>query len=253
MKNKKERIGNFTSSEIAKLMTNGKEKNSFGKPAYTYIAEKNMERKLGQTLNSSASARPLQWGTFLESRAFNLLGLEYQLVSQETIGHYALPFWFGSPDGTTSDSVIDIKCPYTLKSFCELVDCKTIDEVRKNCDMGEKYYWQLVSNAILTEKRFAELIIYCPYKSELEEIRESTQMVDGDQNKLAWINFAEDDDLPYLNDGGYYKNINIIRFEIPESDVKKLYERIVEASKLLIVVLTCPITGNSVEINKLNV
>lgn len=234
MKNKKERIGNFTSSEIYKLMTNGKAKDTLGKPALTYIAEKNMERKLGQTLNSSASAKPLQWGTLLEARAFNLLGLEYQLVSQETIGTEFSSCWYGSPDGTKEDAVIDIKCPYTLKSFCELVDCKTIDEVRANCEAGEKYYWQLVSNGFLTGKKFAELIIYVPYISELNEIRELTNQLDEDQNKYAWINFASDEDLPYLNDGGFYKNINIIRFEIPASDVEALKNRIVVASKLLL-------------------
>jgi hypothetical protein len=57
---------------------------------------------------------------------------------------------------------------------------------------------------------------------------------DGDQNKIAWINWSEDNDLPFLVEGGHYKNLNIIRFEVPEFDKKLLTERVKEAGKLLI-------------------
>lgn len=232
----KARIGNFTSSEIFALTTKGKIEGSFGKPALTYIDECNMERRLGRSLNDESNARPLIWGKFLESRAFELLGLEYILSSDETIVHPEISFWSGSKDGEKLDegkTVIDIKCPITLKSFCQIVDCKTIEEVRENHRDGEKYYWQLVSNAILTKSKYAELIVYLPYRSELNAIREMASNFDGDQNKIAWIGFAEDNELPYLIDGGHYKNLNIIRFEVPESDKKFLTERVIKAGDFL--------------------
>lgn len=228
------RIGNFTSSEIGALMTFGKDGKSFGKPALTYIEEKNMERKLGRSLNSEISARPTTWGSLVELQAFNNLGIEYKICSDQTIDHPTIAFWKGSPDCIKGDTVVDIKCPHSLKSFCQLAECKTIEEVMGNHKYGEDYYFQLISNAILTNSNFAELIVYCPYKHELEAIRELASNFDGNQNKIAWIGFAEDNDLPYLIEGGHYKNLNIIRFEVTESDKEALTERVLEAGKLLI-------------------
>jgi len=242
------RVGNFTSSEIVALTKNGKAKDTLGVPAYTYIEECNFERRLCRSLDTESNARPLSWGKLVESRVFNLLGIEYQLVSHETIQHPEIDYWSGSPDANKFDdgkTIVDIKCPITLKSFCQLVQCQhlygvdeglsKINHIRAEHKDGEKYYWQLVSNAILTNSKYAELIVYCPYKSELEEIREMVQLMDGEsQSKYGWINWANDDELPWLPDGGYYKNINVIRFEVPQVDKDFLKSRVLQCGALLI-------------------
>lgn len=233
------RVGRFTSSSIASLMTLAKDKVGFGKPALTYIAEKNMERRLGRSLTVESNAHALTWGKLVERRAFDLLGMEYKLCSADTITHEEFPeIWSGSPDLVKFDeggTVVDIKCPITLKSFCQFADCKTIDEVREEHPDGEDYYWQLISNSILTKSKYAELIVYCPYKSELQEIRDMASNYDGDnQEKIKWIFFAPDCDLPYLPDNGYYKNLNVIRFEVPEEDKALLTEKVIAAGKLLV-------------------
>lgn len=230
------RIGSFTSSEIHRLMSNGKAKGTFGKPYYTYIKEKNMERRLGRSINTEVSSRPTSWGNLVELQAFNLLGIDYKISSTETIRHKTIELWAGSPDCEKFDegkTVVDLKCPMTLKSFCELVDCKTTDELRKNHKDGEKFYWQLVSNAILTGAQFAELIVYVPYHGELEAIRELADNWEGNPNKIAWINWAEDSDLPYLIEGRHYKNLNILRFEINADDRMALTYRLIKAGKAL--------------------
>ena len=238
MTNNNLRHGNFTSSEIVALTKVAKDGKSFGAPAMTYIQETNMERRLGRSLTDEVNARPLTWGKTLEPRCFELLGLEYSLISQETIQHSNINFWAGSPDGIKEDTVIDIKCPITLKSFCNLVDplyngltgMDAMNAIRDAHKDGDKYYWQIVSNAILTGSKFGELIVYVPFLSELTEIRE---MAEG--NPAAyWIWSASDEELPYLVDGGYYKNLNIIRFEIPEEDKQLLSDRVLAAGKLLI-------------------
>lgn len=236
MINNKIRIGNFTSSEIVALTTSGKEKGSLGKPALTYIAECNMERRLMRSLTTESNARPLVWGKFMESRVFDLLGMEYTFTSKSTKYHPDFDCWGGSADGTTTDTVYDIKCPITLKSFCEFADCKTIGNVRDLHKDGEKYYWQLVSNSIIENKEFAELIFYVPYKSEIPEIKQEVNDYIGDLslNSLAWINFAEENELPYLPDNGYYKNITKMRFKVSESDKEFLTDRVKRASKLLV-------------------
>jgi hypothetical protein len=233
------RIGNLTSSEIYKVLTKAKDKVNFGAPALTYIDEKNMERKLGRSLSTDMESRPTSWGKTLEGRVFELLGAEYRLCSQETITHKDYEFWCGSPDAEKfnldgTKTVVDIKCPYTLKSFCELVEVSMF-AIKNNHKAGNAYYWQLVSNAILIGADSAELIVYCPYQSELEAIKDYvSNMHESVQNSVAWINWATDDTLPYLLDNGYYRNLNVCSFSIPEEDKEELKEAVLRASKLLI-------------------
>ena len=125
------RFGNYTSSSISALMTVSKDKKEFGKPAITYIKEKLMERKLKRVLNTEMSARPTLWGKVVEQRAFDVLGMEYKLTSKVSYVHPEFDFWVGTPDGLKENTVYDIKCPYTLKSFCEFAECKTIEDVRE--------------------------------------------------------------------------------------------------------------------------
>jgi len=238
------RIGNFTSSDIAALMKKDKV-GGLGAPAYTYIDEKKMERRLGRSLDSESRTKPLTWGKLMEQRIFDLLGTEYQLVSQETLTHSTIPFWAGSPDGSKFDegkTVVEFKCPMTMKSFCQLVDplydgltgMDAMNKIREKHAQGETYYWQIVSNSILDQTKFAELIVYCPYLSELQGIRDYACNIDSAaQFQFAWINNAQDDELPYLVDCGFYKNINIMRFEVPEEDKTALTERVLRCGELL--------------------
>lgn len=257
-----ERVGNFTSSNAVKLIGDGKRKMTedelakrpktgegskatliedaaiLSQPALTYIKKRNMERRLGRSLEIETNARGLIWGKFLESLVFNLLGTDYEQTSSETVVHKEIPYWVGSRDGIRHSKpkkrVYDIKCPITLESYCNFADnADSIQKIRGVHEDGEKYYWQLVSNACINETDEAELIIYCPYKSELDAIREAASNFDGDQNKLAWINWAKDEDLPYLIDGGYYKNLIIIPFEIPQADKDYLKMKILKAGELL--------------------
>ena len=235
------RIGNPTSSEIVALTSYDRSGKQPGKPFFTYVEEKNMERRLGRSLDSESTARPLVWGKLLEPRAFELLGLEYSLNSDETLIHPEIEYWAGSPDGFKYDkgkTVGDIKAPLTLKSFCQLVQplydgfngMEAMNKIRETHKDGEKYFRQLVSNACISGARFAELIVYVPYESELEEIKRSAEGVDG----CMWIQFATENELPFLKDGGYYKNLNIIRFEVPQEDKDFLTERVRLAGTMLI-------------------
>jgi hypothetical protein len=132
---------------------------------------------------------------------------------------------------------MDIKCPMTLKSFCQLVDplynglsgLQAMDEVRRTHKDGDKYYWQLVSNAILTGSSHAELIVYVPYQSELQAIK---SMCEGN-SKAYFIWASSEDELPYLPDGGYYRNLNVIRFEVPHEDQEYLRKKVLAAGALL--------------------
>lgn len=249
MINNQKRIGNFTSSEIYNLLSmNG---NKPGKAYYTLIAETQMERMLGRSIKKEEDAKPLSWGKQLESHVFNLLGLEYTLTSTETDVHPEIDFWSGSKDGTREGkqkAIIDIKCPFTVKSFCQLVlpmhlgykDIDAFNCIRSGFEHehiqypkhkdGDKYYWQLVSNAIINGCDFAELVVYMPYQKELSDIR---QLADGDPS-LYWLTYSDDAQLPYLPDNGVLDNLYVLRFEIPHEDKELLTTKIKEAGARLI-------------------
>ncbi|MCK5642068.1 MAG: hypothetical protein KAJ19_14785, partial [Gammaproteobacteria bacterium] len=165
------RYGNFSSSEIWKIAKDGKKGELFLKSGLTYIQEKRYELNLGRSLNSETSSKPTSWGTFLESRVFDLLSMEYRLESTTRLAHPTIEHWTGAPDTLRDNFVGDIKCPYTLKSFCESVDAITsgLSEFKR---VRPEYYWQLVSNGILADKTHAEIIFYVPYLSEIDAIRE---------------------------------------------------------------------------------
>ncbi len=235
------RNGKFTSSEIFRLMKSGKAKGSRSVDFYTYVNEVNQERRLKRSIEVQTDARPLSWGKCVERRAFDVLGLEYTLCSNVTLLHPEIDYWAGSPDAIDSEAVSDLKCPMTLISFCNMVDPfakegkvihdgLTIEAVRENHKDGDKFYWQIVSNAILTKKNKGKLIVYVPYFEELEEIK---TIADGNPD-YYWIWSSDNEKLPYLVREGDYKNVNVIQFDILQSEKDLLTETVLEAGKLLI-------------------
>ena len=228
----KERFGTFSSSNIWKLLTNNRKGDGFGAPALKYIKQVGYEIKLGRAINVDRDSRPTSWGKFVERYVFEKLDTSYLLVSDERIFHSTINYWSGAADLLKSDSVCDVKCPFNLEVFCDKINAlnASIDLYKEEFPED---YWQHVSNAILNNKDYAEAIIYCPYQSELQEIRDMVSNYDGDQNKVAWINWSEDSDLPYIPDGGFYKNLHIIRFEVPETEKQLLTEKVLAASALL--------------------
>lgn len=235
------RNGNFTSSEIFRLLKPGRGKGTYSVDVQTYINECNWERKLKRSVEVQTDAKPLTWGKCVEKRAFDVLGIDYTLCSSVTIQHPEIPYWVGSPDATTKDAVADLKCPQTLTSFCRLLDpyydgknlvheAMTIESIRENHQDGDKFFWQIVSNAVLTGKKKGQLIIYVPYIDELDEIK---TLADGNAD-YYWIWASDNDKLPYLVREGEYKNINVIEFDIMQRDVDLLTERVLECGKLLI-------------------
>lgn len=228
------RVGCFTSSEISAIMTKGKAAGSFGVPALTYIDEKNMERRLGRPLKNDVDAKPCDWGNLCERTVFDMLGIEYSTQSKQTIVHPDFDCWSGTPDSIcygTANTVVDIKAPFTMKSFCQLVDGwkeNGIQGIRDAHKDGEKFYWQLVSNAILTGCKEAELIVFCPYRSQVMDI------IARGMESYNWLNYASYEDVPWIPDGNeHYKNLNKFRFAVPDEDKKALTDRVEVASEML--------------------
>jgi hypothetical protein len=265
----KERVAAYTSSEIVKILTFGtrpmtdaeieqhlkenpksKKKNIEcwpGDAAVTYILEKQMEQRLGRTLDTDVDARPTQWGKFLEPPVFEMLP-EYLHLKGETFTHEKYPFWRGSADGLALDTTGDTKCPFTLSSFCQLVDplyaglegMDAMNAIRngwvdknglqhKPHKDGEKFYQQIVSGSCIHTTKYGELIVYMPRKADLARLK---LLADGNPDAY-WIWAADDNKLPYLPDNCSYNSLNRIKFEIPVADKEFLEEYVVKAGKYL--------------------
>jgi len=240
--NNTERNGRFTSSENFRLTTNGKVAGTYGAPFYSYVHEKNLERKLGRSLSLDAGNRSTKWGQFLEQRVHDLLPTSYELLSNVTMLHPVHgDIWAGSQDNVCKQDgvVADTKC-YEPQNFAEYND--VLIKAKETGDLSEwkksyaKEYWQLVSNACIWGFNLMEAILYMPYESELEDISNEAYNYDGDNpHEYRFIYESHKSKLAYLPDGNkHYKNLNIYRFEIPEKDKDFLTSRIIEAGKLLI-------------------
>lgn len=223
----KERIGAFTSSEIYKLLGSDRVRS-------TYIEEKQIELRMGRSISVEAYSQAMAWGNFMEMFVFEHIGMEYQITSSTTDVHPTINKWSGSKDLIVEgEKVSDIKC-YQPKNFARYVDAlmtKDIYIIRKKFP---KEYWQLVSNAAINKVPKAEAIVFMPYKSQLNEIREMAENYDGaDQWKYRFIVDNEDHCLPYLPDNGHYKNLNKFEFTVPQDDTTLLTNAVLSAVQKL--------------------
>jgi hypothetical protein len=276
------RNGNFTSSEIVALAVCGdrlmteqeladrpkkgvgsrtttiQDKNILGESATTYIIECNMERRLRRSLCDEVHSNPTDWGKLLEPLVHAKLSTDYTYFSDVTKVHPEILYWMGTADfkNNRADAIVDSKCPWTLKSFCQLVDPwlegKRGDDywnairfgwvdnkglARKKHDQAEKYYWQLVSNSCIYGTKNAELIVFMPLKSELDTVREMANNY-GAGHPLFRFWSKPDEEIPHLPEDSEYSNLNVFSFEVPFMDKQFLRGRIELAGKELIEVKT---------------
>lgn len=233
------RHGTFSSSSIYKLMSNGRKAGEPGSSFFTYIEEKRYERKLGRQLTSEINTDAITWGNFLQNRVTDVLLRSDCKPNKDKIRrvHPLIQNWTGVEDylrfgETEADTITgEIKC-LELKNFCRTHDAATAgwNTLKEEC---EDVAWQLVSNAILCGTARAELLLYVPYLKELSAIKDEAR--DSDNHFVQRISFKSDEELPYLVEGKYYKNLTIFVFEIPEADKINLLNRVIMAEKLLTV------------------
>jgi len=187
--NNKKREAHFTSSNAYKLIKRGKrlmdadelitfkENNPksriktmecdklFAEPGLTYIQEKQIELRMKTCLDGGGYTQALAWGNFMELVIYNILGMDYQIASKDTVLHPKYgKFWSGSVDLFTSDpktkeklSVAEIKC-YQKKNFALYSDCLLKKDIALFRDEFPKEYWQIVSNAIIHDVDIGEAI-----------------------------------------------------------------------------------------------
>lgn len=244
-----ERIGAFTSSEIYKLIPLGsvpmsaeelrkhklanpssRKKNKdagFDKKGLTYIEEKKLETRLGRSISTDVYTQSMQWGKTLEKYVFSLINMSYVLTADETDPHPTIKGWAGSKDLIVpGKKVSDIKC-YQPKKFAQYTEALMKEDVEYLKENFPQEYWQLVSNAIINKVPNAEAITFCPFESELKDLREFVANLDTDEEwKNRFIVESPDASLAFIKDNCYYQNLNIFEFVVPQADKDLLEERV---------------------------
>jgi hypothetical protein len=235
----KDRIGNFTSSNIYKLC--GSLKDGEASKSYeTYIKEKMYERKLKRSLEVGAYSQSMTWGKFLEKRVNDNLPLNYQMLHKTTNVHYKYDFWAGSVDFLVPNvKIAELKC-FEPKNFASYVTSLMTGDTEYIKKEHPKEYWQMVSNACIHKVPKMEAIVYMPYESEMEDIRELAE--DSEYlsaiGMMPWevrfITEKPNSQLAVLPNDSAFKNLNIFEFDVPVEDVVFLTKRIISAGKILL-------------------
>jgi len=234
------RIAKFTSSKISKLcgsLKSGEPSRAF----YTYIDDVRLEQTIKRSVDVDVNSMPLKWGSLMEVVLFqkNQIGLSYRMMHKMTIVHDEIENYSGTPDFLElGECVAEVKCLYPRK-FAALSLCLQKKNIALLKNEFPEVYWQVVSNSILTEVENAEIIVYMPYKSELEEIIgkiEETNLLESNNLNPSDYYFMTHNDietLPYLPDDCGFPNINRFKFKVPEEDVDFLISRIKKANEIL--------------------
>ena len=229
------RAGRFTSSQMFRLM---------GTPAVrkTYIQETQTELKLGKSLSTEFWSKATSWGTLMEVLAFNEMPMEWDICSNDTLLHPILgDFWSGTPDLKAVGKVAEIK-GYEYKKYCAMTDVimsKDIQEL-KNLNKG-KEYWQIVSNAAITGVTIGAAVSFMPFEKDFEMVKHFLGQLDGTKShelelheECSWIMFKEIKDVCLFPDEGYYNNLNVFEFDIPQEDIEAITNQVKECSKYLL-------------------
>ena len=235
------RVGNFTSSKMSMLMSNGRDKGGVGAPFKTYVNQKKRERKLGRSLDLGKGSRSTAWGHLMEAWVmYSVLGFNYSHHGKTPSVHPDYPYWAGTADLVQEGVKIgDIKC-YEPDNFTKLADVLQAQDIELFKKEYTSEYWQLVSNACIHKVNRVEMVLFMPLKSELEKIRnwlnnELDEIQANELHRYRYIMDANDEELPYLPDDCVaYNSMETFEFEVPKEDIEALTERVKLAEQTLI-------------------
>ena len=179
----KVRLGNFTGSEVGKLMNKGRKKDElFGETAKSYIYQVAAERDMiADVINddelfelyrkqTEAKSKAMDWGIEKEPEARELFATKYnmEMIEVGSCVHPTIPHFASSPDGMCWPSenekyAIEIKCPNQatfMRYATEIVDGDSLKSVKP------EYYWQCQSHMVCTGASKCYFIAYCPWQNK---------------------------------------------------------------------------------------
>ena len=157
----KQRLGDFTSSEIKQLLVSPQKGAKIAVGAMTYILEKVAERYIQKPINQFTS-RATEHGSDTENLAFRTtikrLGIDFRTCGY--IKHQKIKRLGGSPDGYNGgEYVLEIKCPLNPVNHLKNLTIKTAEDFKK---MHPDYYYQVMLNTFLCGAKYAVFVSFCP-------------------------------------------------------------------------------------------
>ena len=219
-----------------------------GAPFKSYIKEKKRERRLGRALTNKVYKRSLAWGQIMERYVLGekLRSAYTDMNNYPRLEHSDINCWTGKPDTLREGDIVgDMKNPYTLTAFCDLVD--HVNSVGKFKEKHSDYYWQLVSNSVLMDVTQAELIYHVPYENEFTALQKYIDEYEAKETdpftnfQIKWISdeiqmyfdSGEEPCFPYLPNDSEYNDLYQYTFTVPTEDKEALTERVKMAQKIL--------------------
>jgi hypothetical protein len=164
------RLNRFTASVIHKLMGNSRSGGLLSKTAESFVYEKAAELLTGQSKAVYGDA--LTWGIEHEGAAFEAFSKhffqDWAYYGGETFVFIPYGQYSGySPDGMSSDAILEIKCPYNsaihLKNFA-------INDADSLYEMHPEYYYQMQLGMLATKLESGYFVSYDPRMPEGKQL-----------------------------------------------------------------------------------
>lgn len=184
------RMGIFTASENHRLMTY-EEKNELPKGAETYVLEKVCQIKTIYTpsYENEFYNEAIEWGQSTELEAIkeaeNKLKIKFQFTGENQKLFKKGKHIGATPDGLSKIYGLEVKCPNSVTHLSyklEINDFKSLKSASK------KYYWQIVTGLLCTNKKGWYFVSYDPRfidkKDRLHTVLIKREDVSEDINKL---------------------------------------------------------------------
>jgi hypothetical protein len=227
------RAGAFTSSEIYKLVARHKKTGEYLVSRDSYINKVFMELQYNCPMSSYGDSRPTIWGKLLEKWYMAQIELGTPTPT-DTLTHPECPLWKGTPDMIYKQEkmVGDLKCPSDLERFAIAYECKgDIDKLRATYKEGEKYYWQLMSNAVLTGSDKCKLVFYVPSEADIEEPKTGIRAYSDDgEGKHHWVLFSNYYELPHVPKESSLPNQVVIEWQVDKIERQQLINDVLSAA-----------------------
>ena len=230
------RTGHGTSSQNFRIVA----ENQNGTPSsafYTYAEEVAIEQFIGRPIKEEVKAKATKWGNLMECVVFNALPMGYELCHKLTVLHKKYGhIWSGTPDLLSDLKVGEIKC-FWIKQFILFSLALLSGDIERIKREFPGPYWQVVGNAILTKKKYAELIAFLPTKEQLRTVLDAVENTDFlkdfglDESDYFHFRVENLEQFPYLPDNCGMDPLNTFEFEVPVEDKIFLTKKYIEFDK----------------------
>jgi hypothetical protein len=161
----KARLGKVTSSSIWNLIVEPKEKSKkeageLSSTSKEYLMGKVAEKLTG--ISRSFQNDATVFGLEQEQHAISFYELKTGYKVTEAGYIEAVDGWYGgTPDGLieSEDGIIQVKCPYEYRNHLSFL---MVDSVEHFKAKYREYYWQCMSDILVTDAKWCDFVSYCP-------------------------------------------------------------------------------------------